>query len=183
MVEGSIKAASAPEGRNASPPSDWTPTRLRDVLAQDATYGIVKAGTFVRSGIPMLRGGDIKNGRIARDMPHVSEAKSEEFKRTVLRDADVVIALVGYPGECAVVPPDLAGANISRAVGLLRPSKVLSPDFLSCYLNSDSGRAEFLKPSAGSAQIVVNLKDLNNLTVPLPRDKAEQKAIAAALNT
>ena len=182
MVEANIKAASAPEGQDSSLPSDWMPTRLRDLLAQDATYGIVKAGTFVRSGIPMLRGGDIKNGRIARDMPHVSEAKSEEFKRTILRDADVVIALVGYPGECAVVPPDLAGANISRAVGLLRPSKALSPDFLSCYLNSDSGRAEFLKPSAGSAQIVVNLKDLNNLTVPLPRDKVEQQAIAAALS-
>ena len=39
------------------------------------------------------------------------------------------------------------------------------------------GRSEFLKPSAGSAQLVVNLKDLNLLNLPLP-PKNEQKAIA-----
>lgn len=163
-------------------PIDWKPVRLRTLLMQDATYGIVKAEGFVDNGIPMLRGGDIKNGRIGRDMPNVSKAKSEEYQRTILRNGDVVIALVGYPGEAAVVPPDLEGANISRAVGLLRPSKALSAEFLCCYLNSESGRTEFLKPSAGSAQIVVNLKDLNNLTIPIPQDKREQSIVAETLN-
>jgi type I restriction enzyme S subunit len=159
----------------------WAVTRLRDLLVQDATYGIVKAGNFVRSGVPMLRGGDIKNGRIGRDMPHVSQAKSDEFKRTILKENDVVIALVGYPGEAAVVSADLAGSNISRAVGLLRPSQKLLPHFLCCFLNSEEGRAEFLRPSAGSAQLVVNLRDLNNLAIPLP-PHAEQRAIAEALS-
>ncbi|WQP04925.1 restriction endonuclease subunit S (plasmid) [Sinorhizobium meliloti] len=161
---------------------NWTPTRLRSLLSQDATYGIVKAGTFVQNGVPMIRGGDIKGGRIGRDMPLVSESKSEEYKRTVLKRGDVLIALVGYPGESAVVPHDLEGANISRAVGLFRPGKGLLPEFLCCYLNSSIGRSEFLKPSAGSAQIVVNLRDLNNLSVPLPRDIDEQKAVAEALS-
>lgn len=161
--------------------SEWTPTRLRSLLSQDATYGIVTAGTFVRSGVPMVRGGDIKAGRIGRDMPHVSPKKSDEFRRTIVKRGDVLIALVGYPGEAAVVPPDLEGANISRAVGLLRPTDELLPEFLTCYLNSSVGRAEFLKPSAGSAQIVVNLRDLNNLYVPLPSTIAEQEDVARKL--
>jgi type I restriction enzyme S subunit len=160
----------------------WTPTRLRSLLSQDATYGIVKAGAFVRNGVPMIRGGDIKGGRIGREMPFVTEAKSDEYKRTVLKRGDVLIALVGYPGESAVVPDDLDGANISRAVGLLRPGKGLLSEFLCCYLNSPIGRSEFLKPSAGSAQIVVNLRDLNNLLVPLPGHVDEQRAIAEALS-
>lgn len=42
------------------------------------------------------------------------------------------------------------------------------------------GRREFLKPGAGSAQLVVNLRDLNSLRLPLPQP-AEQQAIAEAL--
>lgn len=128
----------------------------------------------------MLRGGDIKNGTLSDDLLLISSDKNIEFKRTILRDNDVVIALVGYPGEAAVVPPRLSGANISRAVGLLRPQPTLSPSFLACYLNSPQGRREFLKPSAGSAQLVVNLGALNQLRFPLP-SPTEQAAIATAL--
>ena len=161
-------------------PEDWDVPQLRQHLLQGATYGVVKAGAFQRTGIPMLRGGDIKGGAIADDQPRITAEKSTEYTRTVLKERDVVIALVGYPGEAAVVPKRLAGANISRAVGLLRPAKTLLPDFLACYLNSPNGRKEFLRPSAGSAQIVVNLAALNQLRFPLPREP-EQRAIAAAL--
>lgn len=163
-------------------PQDWKQSPLHTLLTQSATYGVVKAGAFQRFGIPMLRGGDIKGGRINHDLPLISSEKSAEYIRTVLRNKDVVIALVGYPGESAVVSGSLVGANVSRAVGLLRPSQALDSSYLACYLNSDFGRAEFLKPGAGSAQMVVNLKDLNLLSIPLPPTKAEQKAIAEALS-
>ncbi|MGA5413289.1 restriction endonuclease subunit S [Streptomyces pseudogriseolus] len=153
---------------------------LVEFLRQPATYGIVKAGEFQRTGVPMVRGGDIRNGKISSDLPCVTRKKSDEYMRTVLQHGDVVVALVGYPGESAVVPDRLVGANISRAVGLLRPAQNLLPEFLAHYLNSSSGRQEFLKPSAGSAQIVVNLVDLNRMEVSIPSTDA-QAAIAATL--
>ncbi len=159
----------------------WSVARLRDYLKHPATYGIVKAGSFQRTGIRMLRGGDIHDGKIIGDPPFVSFEKSNEFARTVLQDGDVVIALVGYPGETAKIPDWLVGANISRAVGLLRPASELNADFFVFYLNSPTGRREFLKPSAGSAQLVVNLKDLNNLPIPLP-PAPEQIAIATVFS-
>lgn len=162
-------------------PAEWDVPFLRQHLLQDATYGVVKAGTFQRTGIPMLRGGDIKNGSIIEDQPLITLEKSQEYSRTVLKEKDVVIALVGYPGETAVIPNRLVGANISRAVGLLRPARTLRPEFLACYLNSASGRKEFLRPSAGSAQIVVNLGALNRLRFPLP-PLPEQHAISEALS-
>jgi len=162
-------------------PDEWQVPHLRQHLVQDATYGVVKAGAFQRSGIPMLRGGDIKGGSVADDQPLITPEKSAEYSRTLLRQHDVVIALVGYPGESAVIPERLVGANISRAVGLLRPASTLSPFFLACYLNSPNGRREFLRPSAGSAQVVVNLRALNKLRLPLP-SLPEQRAIAAALS-
>src|SRR5689334_20509631 len=116
-------------------PAEWEAPELRRQLLRDATYGVVKAGNFQRTGIPMLRGGDIKDGAIAEEQPLISAEKSQEYARTVLKVGDVVIALVGYPGETAVIPKRLVGANISRAVGLLRPAPTLHPDFLAFYLN------------------------------------------------
>ncbi|WGR63105.1 restriction endonuclease subunit S (plasmid) [Paracoccus ferrooxidans] len=130
----------------------------------------------------MLRGGDIKAGRISTDVPLITHEKDAEYARTRLEADDVVVALVGYPGESAIVPPRLASANISRAVGLLRLSGGLRPDYLVHFLNSSMGRSEFLRPGAGSAQMVVNLKDLNKLEVPCPPTVKEQEAIAEALS-
>ncbi|MBH9538187.1 restriction endonuclease subunit S [Novosphingopyxis sp. YJ-S2-01] len=161
-------------------PADWPVEPLERFLKQRATYGVVKAGKFQSVGIPMLRGGDIAEGRIGSDQPLISVEKSSEYARTVLGENDVVIALVGYPGEAAVVPARLIGANISRAVGLLRTKAELNPNFLVALLNSPSGRAEFLRPSAGSAQIVVNLSALNKMRLPVP-SLPEQRAIAVAL--
>lgn len=155
--------------------------RMRDVLSQSATYGIVTAGNFVQSGIKMLRGGDIDDGRINMDLPMVTLDKSTEYSRTVLCKGDVVISLVGYPGEAATVSDKLVGANISRAVGLLRPNGKINSEFLTFLLNSSGGRRMVLAPSAGSAQQVVNLAALNKLEFLTPPIE-EQTAIAAILS-
>ena len=75
----------------------------------------------------------------------------------------------------------MVSGNISRAVGLLRPNELVYSRYLVCYLNSSVGRQAFLKPSAGSAQIVVNLLDLNKLEIPLP-SVSEQIKIAELLS-
>jgi type I restriction enzyme S subunit len=161
---------------------EWDEITLQSALEAPATYGIVKAGDFQPTGIRMVRGGDIKGGAINKDLPLVSAEIHQEYRRTIIQKDDVLIALVGYPGEAAVVPEELAGSNVSRAVGLLRPAVGLNPDFLASYLNSDKGRREVLAPSAGSAQLVVNLGALNALKLTLP-DLAEQGRISRFFST
>lgn len=160
---------------------EWSITRMREILTQNATYGIVTAGAFVQNGVKMVRGGDIADGRVNTDLPMVSRDKAVEYSRTALVRNDVVIALVGYPGEAARIPEELIGSNISRAVGLLRLNSKVSPDYLVCFLNSPNGRRMVLAPSAGSAQQVVNLAALNKLEFSIP-ELAEQTAIAAILS-
>ncbi len=156
---------------------EWDVAKLEDLLVISATYGIVTAGEFQKEGTPMVRGGDIKDGAIGNDLPLVSAEIHGQYKRTVLQANDVVIALVGYPGEAAVVPAHYVGSNISRAVGLLRAKAQINHFYLVSYLNSPAGRQTVLKPSAGSAQVVVNLKHLNDLWIPAPNLK-EQRVIA-----
>lgn len=160
---------------------EWEQLSIRQVTTQNATYGIVTAGTFVLDGVKMLRGGDISDGNINTYLPMVSHAKAAEYSRTALLENDVVIALVGYPGASAKVPAELIGSNISRAVGLLRPNGKILADFLVQVLNSPTGRKMVLAPSAGSAQQVVNLSALNKLQLSVP-PIAEQKAITTILS-
>jgi type I restriction enzyme S subunit len=156
---------------------EWDSITLRRVLARPATYGIVKAGQYLDTGVPMVRGGDIKDGTVAEDLLLVSPEIHTQYDRTRLVANDVIIALVGYPGEAAVISERLIGANVSRAVGVLRVTRKMDPHFLAAFLNSPSGRKVVLKPSAGSAQTVVNLSDVNELEVPLP-EKSEQERLA-----
>lgn len=160
---------------------EWDLAVLGSLLTMKATYGIVTAGEFKSSGVPMMRGGDIKGGKIGYDLPFVTHEKSNDYSRTIIKQDDVVISLVGYPGEAAKVPVRLQGANISRAVGLLRLNKLITPDYLVSYLNSPIGRRMVLAPSAGSAQLVVNLMALNKLEFLLP-SRPEQTAIASILS-
>ena len=182
IKEGSMQALLTGKQRLPGFSGEWRSSRLGSSLIMPATYGIVKAGEFQSSGIPMVRGGDIKNGRIGTGLPFVSSDKHLEYSRTILKENDVLISLVGYPGEAASVPQEYIGANISRAVGLLRVRDDVDTCYLVEFLNSPIGRRTVLAPSAGSAQIVVNLKELNKLKIPYPPTKAEQTAIAAILS-
>lgn len=159
---------------------EWANVCMRDVLLQSATYGIVTAGAFVQNGVKMVRGGDIVDGRVNTDLPMVSREKAAEYSRTTLVKDDVVIALVGYPGASSKIPDELIGANISRAVGILRLNSKVLPDYLVCFLDSPDGRRMVLAPSAGSAQQVVNLAALNKLEFCLP-PLEEQHAVASML--
>jgi type I restriction enzyme S subunit len=50
------------------------------------TYGIVKVGEYVPGGVPVIRGGDIRQGRIdVNQQKRVSQAVSDQFRRTILR--------------------------------------------------------------------------------------------------
>lgn len=95
----------------------------------------------------------------------------------------MLISLVGFPGESAIVPDELAGANIARQVALVRFNSEINTcrEFICHYLRSSSGKRRLLKDAFGSAQQVINLKDVNRLELPLPRSSVEQSAIATAL--
>jgi len=162
-------------------PEDWEVVQLGHLTNRTITYGVVTSGGHEAGGVPMLRGGDIKNGVVANPNYNISFSKHEEYKRTETEAGDVVMTLVGYPGETAVVPESLGGINISRAVALIRLGPSYDPEFFKHYANSSSGRINVLRPSAGSAQVVVNLAALAKLKVPFPQ-LVEQRAIAEVLS-
>jgi type I restriction enzyme S subunit len=145
------------------------------------TYGIVKVGEFVPGGVPVVRGGDIRDGRITcDDSKRVTEDVSNQFRRTILRGGEIVLNLIADPGHSAMVPRELAGHNVSRDVAVIPLNDETDVRFVDFFLKSKIAIDWLAARLQGSVTQKINLSTLRELPVPQP-PLAEQKAIAAIL--
>jgi len=162
----------------------WPTARLEEMTEQERsiTYGVVKPGPEdIENGIRFVRGGDIKDGKIAiGSLRTITEAVSKRYSRTLLRGGEILVSLVGNPGEAAVVPDELAGANIARQAGVIALRSEFNPKFVEYFLRSPRGRSELFQRTKGSVQQVINLADLKTVQVPQP-DEVVQKRIVSIL--
>jgi type I restriction enzyme S subunit len=162
------------------------PTQPLEALVEDdspITYGVVKPGEHDPSGVLFIRGGDIADCRVmVSQLRTITHSVSEQYRRTLLRGGELVVSLVGNPGQVALVPESLAGANIARQVGLVRLGGSVEPRFVMYFLASRHGQIALGAHSIGSVQQVINLRDLKTVEVPVP-PLDEQRAIAETLGS
>ena len=159
----------------------WEAIPLDDLTEEETpiTYGVVKPGE--EGEVSFVRGGDIAGGRVLMDqLRTIGRDVSQQYRRTLLRGGEILVSLVGNPGQVAIAPTSLAGANIARQVGLVRLRPGIDARFVSYFLQSRDGQTALGAQSLGSVQQVINLRDLKQVKVPLP-PLDEQKAIAAVL--
>ena len=161
---------------------EWNKRRLDELTETNSpiTYGVVKPGD--PGDVLFIRGGDLAGGRVLDgQLRTIKSAVSEQYQRTLLRGGELLICLVGQPGQVAVAPPALAGANIARQVGLIRLRSEISADFISYFLQSPDGQASLGTYTGGSVQQVINLGDLRTVKVPTP-PLPEQRRIVDILD-
>jgi type I restriction enzyme S subunit len=161
---------------------DWKTSTLEELTAESPiTYGVVKPGS--EGSILFVRGGDISNGQISvGPLRTITKEVSEQYKRTLLSGGELLVSLVGNPGQVAQVPKELAGANIARQVALVRIGENADPVFIRYALTSSHCRLQLTGYTMGSVQQVINLRDLKKIKIPLP-PLPEQKTIAHILGS
>jgi type I restriction enzyme S subunit len=159
--------------------------RLIDICDQERgiRYGILKVGNFSADGIPVIRGGDIKSGKVSYDNnKKVAQEISDQFKRTILHGGEIVINLIGGAGHSAVVPKEYKGFNVTRDVAVIPLEDSVETRFIDFYLRS-AGVIEWMRQRLqGSVTQKINLETLRDAPVYLP-PIYEQKAIAHILGT
>lgn len=165
-------------------PIEWDIEFLEELVKDGSkiTYGVVQPGAEERNGIKFIRGGDIKGGEISKSLRTISSKVSEKYSRTLLSGGELLVSLVGYPGECAIVPASLKGANIARQVGIIRIKNGINKFYVQQYMSSSIGKRNLLGNLVGSAQQVINLNMLRKVQIPLP-PLPEQQKIAEILST
>ncbi|MBD0373707.1 MAG: restriction endonuclease subunit S [Pyrinomonadaceae bacterium] len=162
-------------------PEGWTwatVEQLNDAL-RPCAYGVLQPGPDVENGVLLIRVGDIGYGKIQRrNLKRISPDIAAAYPRTNLRGGEVLISLVGAIGRTAVVPPDLAGANTARAVGVIPLSKGINPFWVELWFRNPRKIAEMTSLSHEVARKTLNLEDVRVASVGLP-PVTEQKRIVA----
>jgi type I restriction enzyme, S subunit len=148
---------------------DWRTQELGELVVDgELSYGIVQPGEHIESGIPIVRVKDLRNGRVDRGEPLCVEPSiSQRHARTVLRGGELLISIVGTIGETAVVPTDLAGWNVARAIAVIRPSGIKA-EWLRVCLRSRAVMASMNAALNTTVQATLNLSELKRLSIPVP---------------
>jgi len=151
-------------------PGDWRYEPLGYLIEErGVSYGIVQPGSETNDGIPVVRVNNIRNGRI--DTADVLRVKSEveaKFQRSRLLGGEVLLTLVGTLGEVAIVPEELKGWNVARAVGVIPVRKDPGCRWLSICLRSAFIQHCIRTWATTTVQATFNLRDLVKLPIPIP---------------
>ena len=163
-------------------PDGWRYESLGDLVEErGVSYGIVQPGTETTDGVPIVRVNNIRNGRIdTTDMLKVESAIEAKFQRSRLRGGEVLLTLVGTLGEVAIVPENLRGWNVARAVGVIPVRQDPGNLWVSICLRSAFIQHCIRTWATTTVQATFNLRDLAKLPIPIPPTETRE-AIAQIL--
>ena len=165
-------------------PNGWRYELLGDLVDErGVSYGIVQPGRETADGVPIVRVNNIRNGRIdTADMLKVEACVEAKFQRSRLRGGEVLLTLVGTLGEVAIVPANLNGWNVARAVGVIPVRPDPGSLWLSICLRSELIQHCIRTWATSTVQAKFNLRDLVKLPIPMP-PKEIRESIAHILGT
>ena len=112
-------------------------------------------------------------GFIEGKVAHISEECHEKLKRSQLKAGDILFSIAGAIGRVAIVAEEMLPANTNQALAIIRISddEVYLP-YIKLILTSPIVKEQFEKKKQGVAQLNLSLKDINEISVPLPsKDK------------
>ena len=157
------------DGADSSTEVAWNEVPLSELTSTNVTYGVVQPGAAVPDGVPMIRVNNFSGNTLNLvDVMRISHAVERKYERTRLRADDVLITVVGSVGRVAVVPSELAGWNIARAVALIRPRSTALARWIAHFLRSPIAQHRMGIAANTTVQTTVNLKDLREMRIPMP---------------
>lgn len=187
------EAAGGHKTGNAAPPSEdvhdlvpemfpngWHIMTLRELVAPDRpiTYGILKPGPELESGVPYVRVADFPNDCLNLDtIRKTSKEMDEQFKRSRLRAGDILMSIRGTVGRLIVIPPELEGANITQDSARLSIQPEVSTAYVLWYLRSSMAQNRMQLATKGVAVRGINIGDVRALQVPLPSVEEQQEIV------
>jgi type I restriction enzyme S subunit len=163
--------------------ADWPSVPLGELVdpQRGVSYGIVQPGSPVPDGVPIVRVSDVRNGRIDVQSPlRVTPDIERAYGRTRLRGGELLITIVGTVGETAIVPPDMAGWNVARAIAVLPVNPDVGPYWVQLGLRSSAAVSMIQSRLNTTVQATLNLGDLARLPIVLPPPH-ERHGIASVL--
>ena len=142
------------------------------------TYGVIKLGEEAENGVPCLRTSNVRWLTIELDgLKKISQSIAAEYSRTILMGGEILVNVRGTLGGVAIVSPEMRGWNVSREVAVVPVDKnKILPEYAAVWIASNQCQQWLTKVEKGVAYTGVNLEDLRNLPIAIPKHN-EQKEI------
>lgn len=166
-------------------PRGWVHCSLEELCGSDGpiVYGIIQPGPDIPGGVPYIRPTELIADSIdIANLRTTSKEISEDYNRSRLAEGDIILAIVGTIGKLAIVPKELAGANITQSSARIRPPNWMQPQYLAYALKSPILREQYDKYEFGNAVRRLNVGHVRALQLPLP-PLPEQRRIVSKIES
>ncbi|MEA3405018.1 MAG: restriction endonuclease subunit S [Pseudomonadota bacterium] len=173
------------ESAGGNVPDHWEFKTIEELLenSKSISVGVMYPGQNTEDGVPLIRVSDVKNGAIASKPEFCISLKiDEEYKRTRLNGTELLITLVGTPGDCVIVTEEMAGWNAARALAVVRLADIEIRSWLRYVLLSKPARHLIDVRLNTTVQKTLNLKDIRELGIPIP-PKHEREEIVKVIDS
>lgn len=154
------------------------PTRIKYLLVNRPRYGVL-VPQFVDSGTRFIRVNDLLDleGR-ADELRMIPDELSGQYARTIVQPGDLLMSVVGTLGRAAIAPPQLAGANVARAVCSVRVRHDVEVELLMAWLATRSFKEQATTAtSTDTAQPTLGMEDFGNFRLTWPSDTSERRSM------
>lgn len=114
-----------------------------------------------------LQAKDIKNGFLNITSPvYVSNDYFNKNKRSLIKENDVILSIMGNVGDIALVPRGFVSCMANRAIAIIKDITIMRPAFLFIYLMTSYGFKEIERQKNGGVQERINLDVLGKIKIP-----------------
>jgi len=151
--------------------SSWQIGRLARLCDSNRPiqYGIVLPGPNVETGVLLVKGGDVKPGRLdPASLSRTARDIEAAFSRSRLQERDIVIAIRGGVGDVELIPGSLAGGNITQDVARIAPLPGVDERWLLHALRSPTVQRRVQMMVTGATIKGINIGDLRRISLSVP---------------
>jgi type I restriction enzyme M protein len=140
--------------------------------------------SFQTQGIPFIKIESIKEDGyfIPEKFAFVSEACHQSFKRSQLKENDILFSIAGALGRIALVNKEILPANTNQALAIISLKDNIYPKFIFWILKGGSVLKEIENLKTGVAQLNLSLAQINDFEIPLPPLSIQQQIVAKIEN-
>ena len=166
-------------GDPVSNPKGWEKKEIIELINPNRpiTYGILMPKEDVKPlGIPYIKVVDVKDGLILHDrVCHTTNEIESKYKRSRLKEDDLLISIRGHVGRVCLVPKEYNFANITQDTARLDFLREVEPVFAEYCLGSLEFQRYMSRYVKGAGVKGINLGDLKKLLLPVPEINTQKK--------
>lgn len=173
------------EAAGGNVPEHWEFKTIDELLEHPKaiSVGVMYPGSDSDGGVPLIKVSDVKNGAIASPPSFcISNKVDEEYKRTRLNGSELLLTLVGNPGDCVIVTDEMCGWNVARALAVIRLKDTQLRSWIRYVLASKPAQHLIEARLNTTVQKTLNLKDVREIGIPIP-PKEERDLITKIIDS